>query len=276
MITKSLVAVALLFAVSLNALANVTRVRVENFSVEPGAKINVKVNGGSIGLKIGPPGQVHVEMVQVADTDSEQEADEMIAKAQPIIEKTVNGVRVALHEGYKQWSWIGRNRGVNFSVNLVVPAKVDVDLNTSGGSIKVDGEVQGELRADTSGGSIAVSGATGKISLDTSGGGITVDRVLKQLHADTSGGAIHIGYVGADVMEIGADTSGGGISIGLDPLGNYDIHADTSGGSVRIKDLAFDASKKDRTHAEGKINRGGAPVRADTSGGNIEIYAVRP
>jgi hypothetical protein len=277
MFNKSLLAVALVLATT-TVFANITRTRIENFTVEPGAPIDVKINGGSINVKIGAPGQVHVELIEVAHTSSEKDADEMIAKAQAVIEKTAQGVRVVLQpDGYKMnWSWLHGDRGVHFNVNLIVPANVGLDLNTSGGTIKVDGEIQGELRADSSGGSIAVTGATGKINLDTSGGSISVERVAQQLHAATSGGSISIGYVGPRATDVSADTSGGGISIGLDAAGNYDLNADTSGGSVNVQNLAFSASRNDRTHAEGKINKGGTRVHATTSGGSIDIHAARP
>jgi len=276
MCNKLLLMLALLCAISSNASADIKRVRVENFSVEPGTPIRVKIDGGSIKVNIDPTAQVHIELTQVADTDSEKEADEMIAKAQAVIEKNTQGVRVLVHQEDRSWLWFGHHREVRFNVNMTVPEKVNLDLDTSGGSIHVNGELQGDLRADTSGGSINVTGGTGKMNLDTSGGGITVDRVLKQVHADTSGGSIHIGYVAPGVTDVNADTSGGGISIGLDPAGDYNLDADTSGGSVNVKNLAFNASKNDRTHAEGKINRGGARVRADTSGGSIDIYAAHP
>ena len=279
MFNKSLLAVTLVLAITVTASASITRTRVENFTVDPGAHIDVKINGGSINVKIGASGQVRVEVIEVAKTDSETEADEMISKSPPIIEITAQGgVRVALQPENLKINWFGwhGDRGVQYNVNLTMPAKADLNLDTSGGNIKVDGEVEGELRANTSGGSIRVTGGVGKINLDTSGGGITVDRVLQQLHADTSGGSIHVGYVSPTATDVNVDTSGGGINIGLDPAGNYDLDADTSGGSVNVSGLTFDAHRKDRTHAQGKINKGGAPVHADTSGGSIDVHAAQP
>ncbi|HVY23625.1 MAG TPA: DUF4097 family beta strand repeat-containing protein [Steroidobacteraceae bacterium] len=276
MFYKSLLTLTLVLATAANASANTTRTRVEDYSVMPGAHVNVKINGGPINVKAGAAGKVHVELVAVANASSEKELDELIAKAQPIIEQKGQQIRVVLHDGDHggSWSWWHSDNGVHFRVNLIVPTAVDLDLDTSGGPINVDGEVQGEVHVHTSGGPISITGATGKLDLDTSGGGITVDRVLQQLHADTSGGSIQIGYVGPDVVDINADTSGGNISIGLDAAGNYDLDADTSGGNVSINGLSFDASRQDRTHAEGRINRGGARVRADTSGGNVDIHAA--
>jgi len=276
MLTKVLLGLALGLVISANAGANITRTRVETFTVEPGARIDVKISGGSINVKLGTTSQVRVELIEVAKTNSETEADELIVKTKPIIEKTAQGVRVALQPEYLKFNWFGSpgDRGVQYSVNLIVPARVDLKLDTSGGSINVGGETQGDILADTSGGCISVTGATGKLNLDTSGGNITVDRVTRELHADTSGGSIHIGYVSASAVDVNTDTSGGGIDIGLDSAGNYDLNADTSGGSVSVTNLTFDATNKSRTHAQGKVNKGGIRVRADTSGGNINIHAA--
>jgi DUF4097 and DUF4098 domain-containing protein YvlB len=277
MFNKFILATVLL-ASSFTASASITRTRVENFSVESGAQIKVRVNGGAINVRIGSPGQVHVELKQVAGTNSEKEADDLIAEAGPIIEKSGNTVRIETKPGQSNfhWFWFGGNHGIRFDVDLVVPANVNLFLDTSGGSIKVDGEVQGALNADTSGGAITVTGATGELHLDTSGGSISVDRVTHQLSADTSGGSIHVGYVGPNVVDVNADTSGGNIQIGLDSSGNYDLYADTSGGNVNVSDLMFNPTRKSRTHAEGKINKGGIRVRADTSGGNVEIHSANP
>jgi len=273
---NKLLAATLIMVVVLSASANVTHTRNEDFSVEPGARIEVKINGGPIDVKIGTSDKVHVELVQTAQTGSEKEADEWIASDKSIIEKTSRGVRVVADPEHSHgWSWFSNHDRVYYRVNVTVPATVNLDLDTSGGPIEVSGEIHGDLRANTSGGPIRVTGATGKIDVDTSGGGISVEHVVTQVHADTSGGPIHIGYVDAAATDIDADTSGGGIDIGLDPAGNYDVHGDTSGGSVSISDLTVDIVKKGSSHLEARINHGGTRVRADTSGGNINIHAAQ-
>ena len=85
---------------------------------------------------------------------------------------------------------------VQVSARLTVPADVQLDLDTSGGSITVRGDRAERLKADTSGGGIRVDGGPGDMDLDTSGGSITVGRALGSLKADTSGGGISVQYVG--------------------------------------------------------------------------------
>ncbi len=277
MIQKYLLALGLVLITTVNVAASITRNRIENFQVEPDSSVEVKINGGAINVKVGPPGQVHVELIQVVNTHSEKEADERIAQVQPIIEQKEHRVRVVVKSdgSHLSFPWLHTDHSVHYTVNLIVPAKSNLDLDTGGGAIVVADEMQGELRAHTSGGSITVAGSLKKIDLDTSGGSISVDRVTQQVHVNTSGGSIHIGYVGPDVVKVDADTSGGSISIGLDPAGNYDVNADTSGGSVSIRELRLESYTTNHSHAEGKVNRGGAKVRAYTSGGNIDVHAAQ-
>lgn len=276
MIRQLIIPALLLSALTLNA--KTSRTLNERFEVRPGVTIEVNINGGPITVEIGDSGVVEIELIQSVSTNDEAEAAELFERAALVIEQQGDRVRVITNpnrgdSGLRSWF---RNNHVNHTARLTVPAEVNLNLDTSGGPITVNGLVNGSLRADTSGGGINVTGATGPLYLDTSGGAIRVDQAFSRVHADTSGGPIRIGYVGPDADDINADTSGGGINIGLDPAGGYDLYADTSGGRVSVNDLNFTARKQDRTHAEGQINDGGTRVRADTSGGGITIHAATP
>ena len=274
--TRFLLLSVLLFSVSA-VQAKITRERVEHFDVEPGAHIEINIHGGSIQVTVGESDRVEVVLKQTARTNSESEADEMIAELDTLIEQSRGNIRVITHPQRSSGSWWSRiksNNRVQTSARLTVPAQVNLNLDTSGGGITVTGLVDGDLVADTSGGPIRVTGARGDLNLDTSGGGITVKEAYGRVRADTSGGGIRIDYIGPETTDVNADTSGGGITIGLDPRGGYDLNADTSGGGVSVEGLNFNAHKRDRTHAEGEINGGGVRVRADTSGGGIKIYAA--
>ncbi len=165
MFSKYLLALALILATTVNASASITRTHVEDYSVEPGANVEVKIGGGPISVKVGSSGKVHVELIAVVNADSANEADELIAKAQPTIEQKGQRIRVTVQpENFSfSWLWWHRERGAHFKVNLIVPPAINLDLDTSGGPIKVDGEVQGEVHVNTSGGPISVTGATGKL-----------------------------------------------------------------------------------------------------------------
>ena len=143
----------------------------------------------------------------------------------------------------------------------------NVEAHTSGGSIKV-GDVDGNLNVDTSGGSIRLGKINGKSSIDTSGGSITLEQGGSDVKAETSGGSIKIGPVKG---KVDLHTSGGSIRIGI---ADDDVIANTSGGAIDVE------GSKGRVSIESSggnlfVGSSGGPVKAETSGGGITILQAR-
>ncbi len=170
------------------------------------------------------------------------------------------------------------------SINLKNCSK-KINLNTSGGSINAD-NCDGDLDLQTSGGSINLEKLKGKIIVETSGGSINADNVDGTLKANTSGGSISLndfsgsvdastsgGNVDANIVRLGAyvklSTSSGNININLP--GNEKVNVDLSGSKVLCDNMKNFVGKKDKSVVMGKVNGGGALVKAKTSAGNVLI-----
>jgi DUF4097 and DUF4098 domain-containing protein YvlB len=218
---------------------------------------------------------------------------------------------IAKNQSKNSTGWFSRlfdhwgDNGIQLKWHIIVPASFNLELGTSGGSISVSdlkgtvkadtsggsinlANIDGDVKADTSGGSITLKSGTGKAVLDTSGGSIRVGTCKGPLKADTSGGSISIAHAentvhadtsggGIDVAIFGPiktsdlDTSGGGIKIRVDSDASFDFRGDTSGGSVRCELPIEIHGKAESDHLEGKVNGGGALLKADTSGGGIQV-----
>ncbi len=205
----------------------------KTFTVAPGSVVKVDVSGAEIRTEVGPAGTVHVVLKERFRTDDAAEADELLKHFEITCAQAGDTVRLVVKPkrglGFS-WSW---NSKVAFRPLLTVPADVRLELDTSGGSIRVDGEMRAAVRANTSGGSIAADGGT-------------------DLNLDTSGGSIHVG---------------------VDPAARLFVAADTSGGSAKVEGFAaaFEVERKEHDHVSGRLNGGGGRLRADTSGGSIRI-----
>ena len=153
------------------------------------------------------------------------------------------------------------------SISIGNVTQGDVDAHTSGGSIKV-GDVDGNLKVDTSGGSIRLGKISGKSSIHTSGGSITLEQGGSDVKAKTSGGSIKIGPVKG---KVDVDTSGGSIRIGM---ADDDVIANTSGGAIKVEgskgSVIIDSSGGNLF-----VGSSGGPVKAETSGGSIKILQAR-
>lgn len=277
--------------------------RTETFTVQPGGVLNVNTSGGSIEVVGGNQNRVVVKMyvrrngriLTPRDTDLsnftisiEQRGNEITASAQ------FNRQRTNILTGG------GNNESISFVVE--VPQNFNTNLNTSGGSLKLENLV-GQSKGRTSGGSITLSRFTGESELGTSGGSINISNSEGSIRARTSGGSVRATNTkgnlelstsgGSMVLEnlagtVKASTSGGSIRANLLEV-NGEVSLSTSGGSITAslpQNLGLDVDiRGTRVHMplqnfsgnsqpdriQGTMNGGGYPISMRTSGGSIRI-----
>jgi DUF4097 and DUF4098 domain-containing protein YvlB len=277
--TRHLLFIPLLIASATLACAEVLRSLEKSFAVHPGTTVEVDLPTGSIEVIVSDTDEVEFLLFQTFKTNRESEADELLSQFEIRTEQDVDTVRLIVRREennsffgfWKRWS-----NQVKFKAQVTVPARVNLNLDTAGGQISVKGDIDGDVLADTAGGSIKIDGVTGNANLDTAGGSISAGAVYGGIYADTAGGGIAIDYVGPDAKRVYSDTAGGGITIGLDARGRYSVEADTSGGGVSVEHPGWVAETTKRSYARGEINGGGTEVHADTSGGSIRIRVANP
>ncbi len=156
----------------------------------------------------------------------------------------------------------------------------NIDLSTSGGGIRAE-NCKGTIELITSGGPIDLNNLQGTIEVTTSGGGIHGSEIDGELLAKTSGGSVVLRDL---TCSLEAHTSGGNMEVDLTALRKY-VKVSNSGGSIRLSipggqgvDLALRADRisvdalnnfsgeQDEHRITGKINGGGVPIDARTSG----------
>lgn len=156
--------------------------------------------------------------------------------------------------------------GAKFIVK--VPMNYNLDLRSSGGSIKVE-SLNGEVDAFTSGGSIRLGDIKGDVDIKTSGGSIRVDEVDGNIKAHTSGGSIDVKFASQPSNDSKLTTSGGSVTATLLPSIKVDLMASTSGGRVSSDFVVDGVTKKNKI--DGEINGGGPRLTLKTSGGSVRV-----
>ena len=175
----------------------------------------------------------------------------------------------------------GKIHGRTSGGGITVSNSTDnLDLSTSGGGIRAD-NCKGTIKLSTSGGPITLESLRGTIDANTSGGGIHGNKIDGELVARTSGGSVELRNLTCSVE---AHTSGGNIEIEVTQLGKY-VRVSNSGGNIHLEvpgdkglDLALRADRikvdalnnfsgqQDEHKITGKMNGGGTPIDARTSG----------
>lgn len=271
---------------------------VKKFQMSPGGSLHVETSGGSIKVSGHQGNEAIVEVYVRSGKWSDDKLDQMV-RDNYSIKITKTGNRVEAIARRTSHSWSGGNISISFEIK--VPEKTGCELNTSGGSLKMEhitgkyqtlktsggsisiGDVHSDVDLMTSGGSIRITDFTGDLEGRTSGGSIKVEHAKGNIDVVTSGGSIKLSDLNGKVQ---ATTSGGSVSAELAELtgGLYlktsggNIHAvipaglgldlDLRGNKVETKLMNFTGEAK-RDRITGSVNGGGIPVELHTSGGSV-------
>jgi hypothetical protein len=152
-----------------------------------------------------------------------------------------------------------------------------LDAKTSNAGIDVVG-LNGDFVGRTSNGSISVDGLEGGFEAETSNASIKA-RVTKlaegrPVKADSSNGSIDLSLVDYKGQPMDVDTSNSGITLRLPASVNADLRASTSNSSITNEFELSSTGTISKTRLEGKIGKGGGPIRVSTSNGGIRIQKL--
>ena len=95
--------------------------------------------------------------------------------------------------------------------------------------------------------------------------------ISAKIEANTSGGDIELEYTGVN-QGIELKTSGGDIDIKVPADFNAKAELKTSGGDVDCNLILNNVTKLSETKIDANINKGGKPLIAVTSGGDVSVY----
>src|SRR6266480_929382 len=201
----------------------------KEFQVSTGGKLIVQADRGSIEVNSDARDKVHVRLLRHVKGGSQAQADELFGNHDVTFRQDGNNVSI-----------IGRNKKDRFRFGSIrqprlqvryeisIPKRFDVDLNTSGGDIRLR-ELEGAATARTSSGSIELGMISGPVESSNSGGDILIANAGGDLVARTSSGSIKVQKARGKVE---ASNSGGDIQV---DEADKDVVASTSSGSITFK-----------------------------------------
>ena len=303
-----IILVILSFSLLATAAGDIEDTINKSFTVEPGGTLNIDTHRGSIEIVAKTGNSVDVKIIREVKTSNKEEAQKVLDKFPIEFDQRGNDVFITAESDErglsKMWNDLFKKLRVKYIIS--VPTRYNVDLDTSGGSISVDGlkgrvvtktsggslrfeniegdidgktsggsikigEVIGNTNARTSGGTVTIERAQGDLDVHSSGGSINVHEVLGTIKADTSGGSIKAYISEQPRSDCSLTTSGGSITVYMAEDTSVDVNAKTSGGSVNTDFPVTLRGEIKRDRLEAKINGGGPQLTLRTSGGSIHI-----
>lgn len=229
----------------------------KSFKISPNKKLVLNTDTGDINITPWDKSEVSIKV-----TGNENAADKFSFNFNSTSEE------VTIEANKKGgWSWFSN---INLKFEIKVPNNFNIYANTAGGDIKIGG-VKGNINLKTSGGDIWGDRFEGDFVVKTSGGDIHLFCSNAKIDANTSGGDIELEYSGVN-KGIDLKTSGGDIKVKVPQNFNAKAELKTSGGDVDCNLTLNNVKKFSETKIDGDINKGGVPLIAITSGGDVTVY----
>jgi len=230
-----------------------------------GGKLILRADMGSVEITPGSGNQLSGHLVLRANTGSEEKA-RRVFEAYRLSARSLEGSGVYVSGEFSGSGHHGDSAAAVFYIKL--PARFNLDVETQGGDVGVEGALQGEARLTTGGGDIHTMDIGGPVRLETAGGNISLGNLGARAEVRTAGGSIHVGNVRGDTT---LETSGGEIQVGQ---ADGTLRAETAGGDVVI---AGGVGQVTASTAGGQIQVGPTrgSVRAETAGGSIRLQGAR-
>lgn len=228
----------------------------KSFQILPGKKLILNTDAGDIQITPWNKSEVAVKVIGNENAADKFKYNFNSTSEEVIIEADKKG----------GLSWL---LNVNLKFEIKVPTNFNIYANTAGGDIKIGG-VKGDINLKTSGGDIWGDRFEGKLDAKTSGGDINLFSSNAKIEANTSGGDIELEYTGIN-QGIDLKTSGGDIEVKVPENFNAKAELKTSGGDVDCNLTLNSVNKLTETKIDANINKGGKPLIAVTSGGDVTI-----
>jgi DUF4097 and DUF4098 domain-containing protein YvlB len=235
-----------------------------SFNVSAGQKVHFNLKtGGSIRVSGWDRPVVSVD-AQMKGRDAQNATIDF--------EQTASGVKITSRYVQHQ-----RNNNSNIELEVHVPRKFDIEVETMGGEIRI-AEVEGRMSGKTMGGELHLTGIKGEVNLTTMGGEITLTNSDVDGSLHTMGGKVQFQDVIGNVK--GSSMGGNVVYRNVRPRGSARSNAtadevviSTMGGEIRVEDAPVGANV---STMGGNITVGRAAkfVKAKTMGGDISIAEV--
>jgi hypothetical protein len=236
--------------------------------VSPGSTIAVKTDFGSITVKSADTAECKVVADITASAPTQQEAVQILQQVKVNMFSKNNDISINVEKPE-----LGNNRSVGVSFDITVPENMDLNCDTSFGSIEIE-DIIGSINADTSFASITCLNVEGLLDLDTSYGTIDcVNITAGSIEAESSFGSINIECSPSTPPDIKADieTSYGDILFETAPGFAGSVTAETSFGNITTDIPIVVQGEISKDEITGLVSEGSGYLDLRTSFGSIKI-----
>ncbi|MDT7542248.1 MAG: hypothetical protein QOE33_2152 [Acidobacteriota bacterium] len=214
----------------------------QTYALSPGASVDINSVSGHVTIETAATDQAEVEIIRTARTRGDLECRKFK------IEASANRLRLDGNENRERC----HNVQVNQTLNLRLPRRVNLDVKSVSGDVRV-GELEGTAHLSSISGSAIIARVAGEATLTSVSGRVSVN--LSRL-----GGGVRVNSVS------------GNVEVGLPEGANADISVRSISGNVTTDISGMSLQKTDGSNYDGRVGSGGTPLTFNSISGNVRFH----
>jgi DUF4097 and DUF4098 domain-containing protein YvlB len=234
----------------------------QTYALAPGATVEINSVSGGVTVETSDSGQAEVEIVRTARTREDLDCRQFK------VETTPNRLRLDGNDERRQC----RNVHVNQTVTMRLPRRVNLDVSSVSGHVRV-GALEGWAHLTSISGNATVERASGEAVFSSISGSAIVTQV--------SGDAVFTsisGRVGVNLTRLGGggvrvNSVSGTVDVGLPDGANADIRVRSISGNVTTDVPGMTLNKiEDSSDYDGRVGSGGTKLTFNSISGNVRFH----
>lgn len=239
---------------------------IKNFSISKLSRLEVRNENGDIESRTWDEDYIRITFEKSATGRDRDDAEGNISDIKINIYEDTDSKALVVYVRTPKFT------GTSYVCNVIlnVPDSIYLDLESSNGSITVEGSNIG-LNCKTSSDSINIQDTEGDANLTTSNGKIIVKNYYGEIYGKTSNGEINVDMVLSEKGKCILKTSNGAITLSIPATTSATIEASTSNGKIEIANLDISIIKISKSELKGEMGKGEGLIDLETSNGKIFI-----
>jgi len=233
----------------------------------PGSAFAAETYNGSITVSGADVTDCNLIATIIARAQTQQDAQMLADQVEVKLEPYDNKLEARITK-----PTLKSNQSVSVSLDLKMPHKTDLHLNTHNGTIEITG-IAAKTDATTYNGNIIGSALTGQTKVQSHNGRINLSEVSGDTYAETYNGNVRVAYLktAPPVCKISIVTNNGAIILTTPPDFSAAVKASTHNGSIKTHLPITVAGEISKTELVGTIGQGEGKLELETYNGQIAI-----
>src|SRR5690606_14367698 len=159
-------------------------------------------------------------------------------------------------------------------LQLMVPLRANLEIESVSADIDVDGVAPRELEIDTVSGNVTVAAAPGRAEVESVSGDLRISgRMDGEIHAETVSGDIHVNSLGERLKRLSTGTVSGDAELRVALASGGQIRSETVSGDVRLRMPRDTSARLNGETFSGDLRAPGARVQREEFGPGASISA---